>query len=223
MIVKMKRIIINCCVLIILFGILTGTAYADGLIDGLEKYVPDNYGVIYGHIDTSSVDYRLVQIKMLRYPFRAEPFIGPYNDIENSIIEDKPGFFWAFVKPGDYFLNEFKTKQPGFLGYGNTLVTQVPRGEANVKLGLRSAKPGGLTYWGNVKFIRTKNPGLFSLGSFDVQPIGTSNEIEMLIHLLEAAKGTKWEGIVADRLKMIQNEEPVKNAENQETQAKTVN
>jgi len=154
----MKRIV-HVGVILLLLSIVAGNAQAKSLKDLLNNYDPAEYSIIYGQIDTSNCDYHLNRVYLLKYPPEREPKPASNKNQAEYIVIDHD-FFWAVVKPGDYFLYQFRTAQRGL--FGSQLFTTFDNAAV-----VKSEEPGQLVHWGNVEFIRTKNPGFFTLGHFE--------------------------------------------------------
>lgn len=198
----MKKFFLSCCLALLIFSGSLHNAAASDLSNALAKYPPSEYGIIFGHIDTSTVDFHLSWIGVKQYPLKNKALFGPDNNSEKNILEDKLDYFWSFVKPGDYFLHEFKTQQSGM--FGSSMKTSFPEPISPTDKCLRHAEIGSLTYWGGVKFIRIGKAGLLSYGQFDVQPISEYEEAALLTHLQTEAKGTAWESVIEQRLPAAQ-------------------
>lgn len=174
------------------------------LAGGMERYGPDKHGIIYGRFDGSPAKLYLYKIMVLKHPYKESWLSRPSNDSERNAAEKEYGFYWAIVKPGQYFVHQFFIKEPHMLGQDLTYTTS--RGPNFKPL---EVKAGELAVWSSTKLIRTKNMTWTSVGQFESQPVPLE-EREILTRMLQCAKGTKWEPIIAERLNSLPAQPPAK-------------
>ncbi len=176
---------------------LATPAAASSLSDALAKYPPSAYGIIYGDIDGDRIGAPLDWVGLKKYPVESHGLFSGTNDTEKNITVSS--YFFAFVKPGDYFMNVFNMKLYGG-GRSSNLSTSYKEPKDATSPALRHAVAGSLSYWGSIYLEQTKASTMFSHSEYAVHSLEVSNRRELLAHLKMEAQGTAWESIVNSQL-----------------------
>lgn len=198
-----KKLWLMCWIIILILSMTSVSGYTKPFIDtraggqlssAMEKYGPDKYAIIYGQFDASPAKQQLSEIMVQKYPYKENWLFGPSDASATHVVDSVPGFYWAFVKPGEYFVYQFHTREPHMLG--QALVHKTIPGP-NFKP--KSLKAGEFSALGSVELIRTAPMTWRSIGSFETNPVPLK-EKEILARMAECAKGTAWEKILAEKM-----------------------
>lgn len=173
-------------VLPLLFLLLSGCGGRAITKADIDK--PD-VSLVYGYIDMKKAPSRMqyLQVKQV-LPKTDKPYwgFGVYKDV----------FYHMALKPGSYQLENFGGMSGLKLGFlylgGKQFIYEFP-GQGN---GLRINEPG-LHFVGAYKF---KKAGTFWNRKFDLEPVKSPSEKEILTRMLPRLKGTKWEAKVKARI-----------------------
>ncbi len=185
------------CFTCLLLLALSAPAAASSLSDALAKYPPSAYGIIYGDIDGGRISAPLDWVGLKKYPVESHGLFSGTNDTEKNVTVSS--YFFAFVKPGNYFMNVFNMKLYGG-GRSSNLSTSYKEPKDATSPALRHAVTGSLSYWGSIYLEQTKASTMFSHSEYAVHPLEISNRRELLGYLKMEARGTAWENIVNSQL-----------------------
>lgn len=184
----MRKISISTGMLLLAGALLTGCG---GLSKKVDKQVDAKGTLVYGFIDMDEASTPLEHFWLRQ--------AGPDPDKTCCALRTHDGAFYREnIKPGAYQFTEFGgsgTIGSRMLYNANYFTYSFPR-----QTGGFHVKEPGLHYMGAFKF---KKAGSFLNRKFDIEPIKSPSEKEVLEKILPYTEGTEWEARVRAHLKAL--------------------
>lgn len=143
-----------------------------------SKGDPEKEALVFGCIDMSATNSYLYSLSFFRYPPKVKISLGIPSDIKMFGIYENGLFIGDRVKPGQYWLMAFHTKEYGFKIRDAITCCQVnynPTEEDTF-----TVQAGDIFYYGTYKYIEVKKGTLLSKGEFILEKTETPSEKELL-------------------------------------------
>jgi hypothetical protein len=198
----MKRSPYHLGVLAVALWLLSGCAYGfnDHKVLDAEPNQPNSAqaSFVFGYIDMEDADPGLNWVTFQQLaPVAKDP------DIPGRA---KDGIFYLEnIARGSYQVYDFGGRGGGFFAKGKLYFTYpvsfpVPRQSGFLRV--KVEKPG-IYFLGSYKYVSVSGNRLTTNYVFDLKPLKTPSEREVLERLLPMVKGTQWEGRLTQRLRSL--------------------
>lgn len=147
-----------------------------------------NVSLVYGYIDMKNAPSKVTWVSMKKLKPKTDK---PYYSF--WVVDGM--FFRNNVPPGTYKFTKFG----GFSGWKNTEYTYSFPSQGQGALDRRIRRPG--TYYvGSYKYKKIKKKKFFSQDKYDLVPVKSPSEKELLQKMLPYAKNPHWKGMIEKRL-----------------------
>ena len=188
--------------LVLIAGLLAGCAYGFSDHKTLDPR-PDQprsqqMSFVFGYIDMQDADPSLDWVTFQQLaPVAKAPDI-PARAQDNI-------FYLENVSPGSYQVYDFGGRGGGFLAKGKLYYSypvSFPVSRQSGHLRAKVEKPG-IYFLGSYKYISISGNRLTTNYVYDLEPLKTPTEREVLERLLPSVKGTQWEARLAEHLRKL--------------------
>jgi hypothetical protein len=158
-----------------------------GGLENVREMEDGNQSLVFGYIDVEGSHTVLDRMTFAQVrPGKEEELVG---------VRVKDGAFYVEnLTNGSYHISNFVRR----LG-ANTYMSALPKSGEGAKT-FKIEKPG-LHFVGAYKYTRIKAG--FNTYTFELKPIASPTQKQILEQILPSTKGTKWEGMVLKRLQAL--------------------
>ncbi|KPK52805.1 MAG: hypothetical protein AMS22_08520 [Thiotrichales bacterium SG8_50] len=150
-----------------------------------------NVSLVYGYIDMDEAPSKLQRVTMKKLKPKSDT---PYYHF--WVVDGM--FFRSNVPPGTYKFTEFG----GFSGWKNVDYTYNFPSQGRGALDPVIRRPGAY-YVGSYKYEKIKKESFFGQDKYDLAPVKSPNEKELLQKMLPYAKHPHWKGVIEKRLSKL--------------------
>ena len=187
---RVRRLLLAFCAAIL--ASVTGCATLD-----LREPEKDNVSLVFGYLDMSEApgDLQWIDLKQLR-PVTDKPYY-------HCAVED--GMFWnQYIPSGSFKVSDFGGMSGLDLGILYLFGSEVEYSFGNQGRGKMDPviERPGLYYVGSYRVKITKR-GFFTNSEYDIEPLESPSEKELLERLLVHAKDTSWRERILARLEEL--------------------
>ncbi len=182
-------------VLIAIAAVLSGCGGTTMLKD---DSTPASNTLVFGYIDMTDAPVSLDRVSIRQMaPKTSEPFLE--QDVDDGM------FFNSFLKNGSFYIYEFGGASWGFFNAGGIFGKERLSFDFETEhhnFGRFKIEKPGLQFVGSYKYKKIKT-GLFAPDKYEVEPVNSPTERELLERLAKVTTSKAWEAKISKRIQEL--------------------